>query len=353
MAGTEMQTIKFVDGPPPENFFDAGGIEDGLNDIANGGLNELYGSNSANNWDQVTPMTGSHIPGVDTGAQNGETTFMGSGGQMKTIGSGMDSFGDSAPTGSTPYESMMRDRLLSQLSPEQTSSSADGSDTAPDQNNIDAQQVCNGSNVGYIDSNGRLNVCVYGQTSPPPSSVTVAASSGSTTGFPTLATITVTPTPGELAAARAGDEGPVGAGDAIGSGLATYSTGMSQLLEKNGVTVTSRFGIQYGLSGLVADLPGAVGGAIGLGETWADYKAGNDREAIKAGTGTVFSIAGAEAGAGAGAAIGAFFPPAEVVAPLAGALIGGISGGAIGRWVGEHVYDKIAPAGRAERPSIK
>lgn len=44
------------------------------------------------NWDTIQPMTGSHIPGVDTGARNGQTTFMGSGGPQ-TISSGMGSFG--------------------------------------------------------------------------------------------------------------------------------------------------------------------------------------------------------------------------------------------------------------------
>lgn len=44
------------------------------------------------NWDTIQPMTGSHIPGVDTGARGGQTTFMGSGGPQ-TITSGMGSFG--------------------------------------------------------------------------------------------------------------------------------------------------------------------------------------------------------------------------------------------------------------------
>lgn len=43
-------------------------------------------------WSDIQPMTGSHIPGVDTGARGGMTTFMGSGG-LQTISSGMGSFG--------------------------------------------------------------------------------------------------------------------------------------------------------------------------------------------------------------------------------------------------------------------
>lgn len=110
--------VKLVDGPAPDGFTDPGGIAQGLDNIANGGLGGLYGGNTAGSWDQETPMTGSHIPGVDTGARGGQTTFMGSGGRMETIGSGTGSFGGSAPGGSTPYESMLRDRLLGQLPPE-------------------------------------------------------------------------------------------------------------------------------------------------------------------------------------------------------------------------------------------
>lgn len=108
---TQMITIKFVDGPPPDSFDDGSDFAQDLNNFANpGNLNSLYESSSTN-WDDVTPMTGSHIPGVDTGARGGETTFMAGGGQTETIGSGMGSFGGD----STPYESMLRDSLLSQL----------------------------------------------------------------------------------------------------------------------------------------------------------------------------------------------------------------------------------------------
>lgn len=301
--------IKLVNGPAPDSSDDPGGIEQGLDNIANGGLNGLYGGNASGSWDEATPMTGSHIPGVDTGARGGQTTFMGDGGRMETAGSGGGSFGGNAPGGSTPYESMLRDHLLGQLPPDKTGTEA-------------AQGTCTGNVSGYIDSSGRLNVCVYGGATP--------ATSLSPQSEDTLS-----------------------AGDVIGSGMATYSMGMGQLLEKNGVTVASRFGIQYGLPGLAGDLPGAVGGAIGLGETYAAYQRGDNHEAFKDGGGTVFSLVGAEAGAGVGATVGAIFPPAEVVAPLIGALLGGIGGGAFGRWVGNHAYEKIAPEDRTGKLSNK
>lgn len=109
-----MQTIKFIDGPPPENgFFDDGSnFEQAENNFENpSNLGTLYNSPNTANWDETTPMTGSHIPGVDTGARGGQTTFMGSTGQVETIGSGAGSFSG----GSTPYESIMRDHLLNQL----------------------------------------------------------------------------------------------------------------------------------------------------------------------------------------------------------------------------------------------
>lgn len=101
--------IKWIDGPPAE-----GDPNDELNEFS-GAMEGSDASNSS--WSSITPMTGSHVPGVDTGARGGQTTFMGGGGQVETIGSGGGSFGGNASGGSTPYASIMRNHLLGQLPP--------------------------------------------------------------------------------------------------------------------------------------------------------------------------------------------------------------------------------------------
>lgn len=239
-----------------------------------------YSSGSDAGWNEVTSMN------------NGMTSFMGS--------DGLESWESGG--GSTPYESIMRDSLLSQL---------------PDNQTVDAapQTGCTGNNVGYVDANGTLNVCIYSS--------------------PTRPTV--------QAGAATPESSSLGAGDAIGSGLASYSTWTSQMLESNGVKTVSSFGIRYGLPDLLADLPGAVGGAIGLGETYVAYENGNNREALESGVGTIFSIGGAEAGAEAGAMLGAVFPPAELIAPVVGALIGGIGGAIVGHRLGDAAYRHVAP----------
>lgn len=70
--------------------------------------NNIAGLNG--NWRDATPMTGSHIPGVDTGARHGSTTCLDSAGTEQSISSGDGSLSG----GRNNYETLIYNRLAEQ-----------------------------------------------------------------------------------------------------------------------------------------------------------------------------------------------------------------------------------------------
>lgn len=175
---------------------------------------------------------------------------------------------------------------------------------------------CNGSNSGYYDANGTLNVCIYGSESPAPDSIE------------TLPTIQVTPTPGELAETGMGEKSDMGS-DAVASGLTAYSTLTDRLLEMNDIRLR-------GLPAAISHLPAGVGGAIGVLETVQDVRAGDNRKAAQDGGAALGSVIGAE--------VGAMFPIPGVDVLTAG--VGSMGGAILGRVIGGRIYDRSHPINR-------
>lgn len=191
---------------------------------------------------------------------------------------------------------------------------ADGYDSDFSTDFGDAGGGCNGSNSGYYDANGRLNVCIYGGSTPTP--------------IETLPTIEVTPSPSELAAASTGGSADMGT-DAIASGLAVYSTVTDRLLEMNGIAAR-------GLPGVVSHLPAGAGGAIGVLETIQDVQAGDNRKAAQDAGATLGSVIGAE--------VGVMTPIPGVDILMAG--VGSMGGAVLGRVIGGIIYDRSHPINR-------
>lgn len=171
---THMTPIKFVDAPPPtDSFFDNGSqFEQGLSDFASqGNLDALYSGSASSNWDEITPMTGSHIPGVDTGARGGQTTFMGSGG-LQTVTSGMGSFGggrggavDGSRFGGSGVNAANADsgsatslqQTINQFDTNQQNQTAAFTQTLSDQTGQQALASVNASGLGQFNQ-GYMNV---------------------------------------------------------------------------------------------------------------------------------------------------------------------------------------------------
>lgn len=194
-----------------------------------------------------------------------------------------------------------------------TVSRADGYDTDYE----DLSGGCNGTNSGFYDAAGQLNVCIYGNDpSPEP--------------IQTLPTIQVTPSPGELAAAGVGNSADIGT-DALASGLAAYSTATDRLLELNGIAVR-------GLPGVISHLPAGVGGAIGVLETAKDARDGNTLAAFQDSGATIGGVIVGDLSAG----LCASTPFSAPIAPVC-AVAGGLAGAAVGRAVGGIIYGKMHP----------
>jgi hypothetical protein len=96
-------------------------------------------------------------------------------------------------------------------------------------------------------------------------------------------------------------------------------------------------GVRYGLPALLSDIPGGIGGAIGVFQTFSAYKNGDYLEASKAGGATLGGIAGAEAGAAVGGVLG--FGVADPFTIPAGAVIGGVYGAFKGSQIGGSIYN--------------
>lgn len=126
-------SIKWNDAPPSDsdNLFETDwNLGAGAQNAGAGfeGVSAGWGNMSSPSGQFAEPMTGSHIPGVDTGARNGQTTFIDGSGQAQTISSGDGSFG----SGSTSsYETAMYRRLAEQLP-----GNADGNPSLPSWQNV-------------------------------------------------------------------------------------------------------------------------------------------------------------------------------------------------------------------------
>jgi len=121
----------------------------------------------------------------------------------------------------------------------------------------------------------------------------------------------------------------------MGAGLATYSALTDQFYTTAGLRSGSLFGIRYGLPALLSDIPGGVGGVIGVYQTASAYNNGNYLGASQAGGATLGGIAGAEGGA----AVGALFGPFDVVTIPVGTVIGGVAGAYYGGRAGASIYN--------------
>ena len=94
-------------------------------------------------------------------------------------------------------------------------------------------------------------------------------------------------------------------------------------------------GIRYGLPALLSDIPGGIGGLIGVFQTASAYNSGNYLEASKAGGATLLGIGGAEFGG----SIGAFGGPFDVVTVPVGAVAGGVIGAIYGSKAGGSIFN--------------
>jgi len=107
VAWTDTPVFRLIDPDAIDEGSDA--LDDACGDIAGGddlgggaGFGSGIGSGAAAGLSSRTPsardtqpMTGSHIPGVDTGAKGGQTSYIDGNGQLQTIASGSGSFGAS------------------------------------------------------------------------------------------------------------------------------------------------------------------------------------------------------------------------------------------------------------------
>lgn len=125
--------------------------------------------------------------------------------------------------------------------------------------------------------------------------------------------------------------------DALGAGLATYSALTDSFYSAVGIESGSFMGVRYGLPALLSDIPGGIGGAIGVFQTFSAYKNGDYLEASKAGGAALGGIAGAEAGASIGGVLG--FGAADPFTIPAGAVIGGVYGAFKGSQIGGSIYN--------------
>jgi hypothetical protein len=140
---------------------------------------------------------------------------------------------------------------------------------------------------------------------------------------------------------------PSGA-DYLGTGLSAYSAMTDSFFTAAGVDLESLsfMGIRYGAPALLSDVPGGIGGTIGVFQTYNAYSNGDYLEASKAGGATLGGIAGAEFGA----YIGAFGGPFSPVTVPVGAVVGGVIGAYLGSSAGGSIYNNgFMPL---DRPSV-
>ncbi|MEP7042574.1 MAG: AHH domain-containing protein [Dokdonella sp.] len=158
VAWTDTPVFRLIDGlDPDDEAADTSDDACGNSAEIGGNFGGLGGGSFGSGYDastngrspsrSPTPMTGSHIPGVDTGARNGQTTYIDDNGQLQTITSGQGSFGGQ-PSGLNP----IYQQLVGQLASNEAGDRSDGSTDAGDSSTTPSSaEPLDGDPGRYVD----------------------------------------------------------------------------------------------------------------------------------------------------------------------------------------------------------